>query len=398
MADPMNPRSSSVLTLLLGALLGLATASTSSIAQNEIDIDRFGAGTRAIPVTLTGFTGEVESTLRFDLEVMGFIVVPQDRAQFLISGSNADNVAGRVTDKINHAQLLGQDYRGAAPRILAHWFADDIAEKLTGRKGIARTRIAFKIDFGRTSEIYVADYDGYNSRALTADHSIVAAPAWGPGRKLLCYTSYQLNNPDIFSHNLQTGERKVVARYSGLNASPSVSPDGRRIAMVLSKDGSPDIYVADIDGSNLRRLTRTREDESSPCWAPDGRTICFVSRAPGKAALYKISVDGGEMRRISTAGVGGNLTEPDWSPDGKTIVFTAQTGGGFDICTVPAEGGQATVLVSGEDPSWASNSRTVIFTRRSTGRRILSLLDVPTKRVKDIPRLSGNCSQPSWAR
>jgi TolB protein len=92
--------------------------------------------------------------------------------------------------------------------------------------------------------------------------------------------------------------------------------------------------------------------------------------------------------------------EPDWSPDGKLIAFTTLTGAGFQICVVEAKGGNATVLVEGEDPSWAPNSRTLIYSRRAGGRQVLSLLDVPTKQVKDIPRISGSSSQsqPSWAR
>jgi len=78
-------------------------------------------------------------------------------------------------------------------------------------------------------------------------------------------------------------------------------------------------------------------------------------------------------------------------------VFTAQMGG-FEICVVPAAGGTATLLVSGEDPSWAPNSRTVIYARRGGGSRRLSLLDVPTKQVKNVPRISGSNSQPSWAK
>jgi hypothetical protein len=32
------------------------------------------------------------------------------------------------------------------------------------------------------------------------------------------------------------------------------------------------------------------------------------------------------------------------------------------------------------------------------GRRVLSLLDVPTRRVKDLKTIPGSCSQPGWAR
>jgi Tol biopolymer transport system component len=56
------------------------------------------------------------------------------------------------------------------------------------------------------------------------------------------------------------------------------------------------------------------------------------------------------------------------------------------------------VLATGEDPSWASNSRAVMFVRRVNHTKVLSLLDVPTKHVKDVPRILGSNSQPSWAR
>ncbi len=387
----MNLYHSRVLTASALLCAGhLAAAGT----VEEIDINR--EAQRLTPVSIEGLTGEAASALRFDLEVQGFQIVPPDKAQFLISGNNSASLIGRVTDRVSKSQLLGKEYTGGSLRLQAHTFADDFVQLFPGRKGIARTKIAFKVESGRNSEIFIADYDGYNAVQVTQDNTIDRDPAWMPGRRLLYYTSYKSGNPFIYSHDLQNGTRRLVSGYGGLNGGVAVSPDGRRIAMILSKSGSPDLYVADPDGGNLRQLTNTREDESSPCWSPDGRTICVVSRISGRAALYLIPATGGTLRPLSTVGAI-NTTEPSWSPDGGTIVFTSNMGG-FQICTVPAGGGRATPLVAGEDPSWAPNSRTVIFSRRSGGRRVLSLLDVPTKQVKDVRQLSGSCSQPDWAR
>jgi TolB protein len=156
------------------------------------------------------------------------------------------------------------------------------------------------------------------------------------------------------------------------------------------------VWVCDADGSNLKQLTSTPEDESSPCWSPDGKWICYATKVAERRVLAKVPAGGGAMQRIPTPGAP-NPTEPDWSPDGKWIAFTSQAGG-FDICVVPADGGTPTVLVGGEDPSWSPNSRTLIFTRRVGGRYVLSVLDVFTKQVKDIARISGSDSQPAWAR
>jgi len=379
--------------LLAGLALGQA--------QRSIDVDVFDAGeVKAIPVAIEGFTGETLALLKFDLFVQGFEFVDKAKAQFTIKGSNdGGSVSGAVYDHVKRGFILNKRYRGGSLRLLAHTFANNAVEAITGSPGIGLTKIAFRQVHGRNTEIHVADFDGHNATRLTHDNSIAAGPEWTPNNDTLYYYSYRRHNPDIYSHNLQTGARQTVARYSGSNISPAVSPDGRRVAMVLSKAGSPDIWVGSANGTGLRRLTTTKEAESSPCWSPDGRWICFVSRAGGRTALYKIPANGGAMSRIRTIGAF-NATEPDWSPDGKAIVFTTMRGGGvFEICIVPPGGGNVEVLATGEDPSWAPNSRTLMFTRRSGRKRFLSVLDVPTKRVKTLPRsFQGNCTQAAWSK
>jgi TolB protein len=268
------------------------------------------------------------------------------------------------------------------------------------RKGICQTKIAFKGELGKGSEIFIADFDGANSQAVTKDNSIVSAPAFVPGRLALYYGSYRLNHADIFYQDLSTGTRRAFARYGGSNISPAPSsPDGSKVAMILSKDGWTDLYVCNSDGSGLKRLTTSKQDESSPCWSPDGKWICFAAKENERRSLCKVPVGGGLPQRISTGGVP-SPTEPDWSPDGKWIAFTAQFRNSFQIYVVPASGGSATGLVEGEDPTWAPNSRTLAYCRRQGDRYILSLLDVPTKQYKDVSRISGSNSQsqPSWAK
>jgi len=387
-----------ILPLLALALL-LQTGSARAADELIVPVPGMtgGPGTaKPIWISLSGFTGEAAEVIQFDLYVQGFNFTNADAAQYLLSGSNNGNVQGQLTDRFNKKAMVVKSYTGASLRRQAHALADDVVEAITGKKGIAQTKIAFKVNTGENSEIYIADFDGHNAQAVTHDNTIVAAPAWRTGKLALYYTSYRLGNPDIFYHDLATGERRAVARYSGLNTSAAASFDGGKVAMILSKGGSPDVYVADADGSNLKQLTRTPEDESSPCWSPDGNWICFATRINERRVLCKMPAAGGDMQRISTAGVS-NPTEPDWSPDGKWIAFTAQMGD-FEICVVPAQGGTATVLVSGEDPSWAPNGRTLICARRQAGRYLLSLLDVPTKQVKDVSRISGSNSQPSWAK
>lgn len=382
-------------------ILGLVVFSLAApvIAQDELTITTTVEGgifVKPIPITLSGFSGEAAQVLRFDLEVQGFKIVTDSTAQFDVTGSNAGNVQGRVNDRIAKGQVFAKAYSGGSLRAQTHALADDIVLALTKRKGIGQTKIAFKVDTGADSEIFVADFDGHNPAQVTRDNSIVAAPTWVPGKMGLYYVSYKLGNANIFAHNLISRDRSVFARHNGLNISPAVSPDGSKVAMILSKDGWVDLYVCNADGTGLKRLTKSPQDESSPCWSADGKWIVFAGKLGERRSLCKVSASGGEVQRIQTAGVS-NPSEPDCSPDGKWIVFTAQMGG-FELCVVPADGGNAIAIAGGEDPSWAPNSRTVVFARRSGNGRSLSVLDVFTKQVKDVARVEGSNSQPSWAK
>ncbi len=383
--------------LLLTATIWLPRPSLQSAeSSGRFDLNRYPTSTEPFPLAITGFSGEVLSTLRFDLEVAGCKAVSETEAQLILAGSNAGQVEGRLMDR-NKSIVFSKAYNGGAPRQQAHALADDVVKALGGR-GVAQTQIAFKGEITQgKSEVYVADYDGHNAQKATSDGSIVAAPTWVPGKRALVYTSYRLGNPDIFFHDL-SGSRRPLSRQAGLNTAGAVSPDGQTLAMILSKDGSPNVYTMRMDGSGLKRLTDNRQGDSSPCWSPDGQTICFSSRSGGPSSLYTISASGGQPRHLRLVGVS-NGTEPDWSPDGKMIVFTTQSGGRFEVCVVPAAGGEVNRLVPGEDPVWAPNSRTVVCARRiGEGNRVLSLLDVPTRQTKDLPRISGSCSQPTWAR
>ena len=216
----------------------LAIARGMNAAAGELIVEKFSDRSKLVPVSVEGFTGEAAAAIRFDLEVAGFEITTPDKAMLLVSGSSGGSLTGRVTDR-NRNSLLSKQYTGASTRAQAHAFSDDIVALLPGRQGIARTKIAFRVEVGGVSEIYLADYDGYNAVPVTQDKTINRDVAWVPGQRILYYTSYRLRNPFVYSHNLQSGARQLIAGFPGINAAPAVSRDGRRVAMILSKGGSP---------------------------------------------------------------------------------------------------------------------------------------------------------------
>jgi len=375
-------------------LMGL----TLTQAAQELDIDRYRQGER-VPIHISGFDSASIAPLVFDLEIQGFESTTKEKAVFeLNASSSGDQWRVRLADAQGGASIFYRGYPGPAGRSQAHVIADEVVQAVFGTKGIAQSMIAFRGKSGGVWEIYVADYDGHRLSQVTRDQSHVAAPTWIPGKLGLYYTSYKVGSPNIVSHDLRSGQRTRITRNSGLNTSAAISPDGGKVAMILSKSGSPDLYVARQDGSGEVRLTQSREEEACPTWSKDGKTICFTSSARGGVRLFTIPASGGNPKRLTTGSVSGMITEPDWSPDGQWIAFTSMSGGVGYICVVAASGGQAEVLTQGEDPCWAPNSRNLVFMREKKGRKTLSLLDVPTKHVKDVLQTAAEQSQPSWAR
>ena len=383
-------------TLLTAFVFAVAMAKAQDDSSITITGHLTMGFTPPVPISIEGISGTALSVLEFDLYVQGFIVVPSSQAQYHITGSSDGNIVGRLA--FGPREMLSRSYTGASERREAHAFADDVVSTINGRPKIGQTKIAFKVESpSGAGEIYVADFDGHNPQAVTTDGAIVAAPAWTPRRLALYYTSYKLGNPDIFFQDLSTGERRNFAGYAGLNTSAAVSPDGSRVAMILSRSGDPNVWVCDANGSNLRQLTHTRADDSCPCWSPDGQWICYATKIHSRRVLAKISAEGGEPEVFPTSGAP-NPTEPDWSPDGKWIAFTSQSGE-FDICVMPADGSAAPVtLVSGQHPSWSPNSRTLVYNQSVGYRQVLSVLDVFTKQHKNAARVAGDDSEPAWEK
>ena len=143
MKNPLsNSAKSSLLLIVAAAIANFATGQD----QNKLTMtEQLGAmgNAKPVPVSLEGFSGEVAEVLRFDLYVQGFSFVAPDAAQYLISGSNADNVQGRVTDRFSKSSLLARSYTGASLRRQAHAFADDIVFAIRHEK--ARDTRAFCI-------------------------------------------------------------------------------------------------------------------------------------------------------------------------------------------------------------------------------------------------------------
>ncbi len=101
----------------------------------------------------------------------------------------------------------------------------------------------------------------------------------------------------------------------------SLSPDGTRVALVISERGRQDLWVHDLSRRSMTQLTFDPHVDTAPIWTPDGSTIVFRSERDG-GGLFRIAGDGiGGPQRL-TRPSGAFYTPYTFTPDGKTLLFT----------------------------------------------------------------------------
>jgi eukaryotic-like serine/threonine-protein kinase len=101
----------------------------------------------------------------------------------------------------------------------------------------------------------------------------------------------------------------------------SLSPDGTRVALVLSDQGSQDLWVHDLSHRTLTRLTFDPHVDTAPVWTPDGKTIVFRSERDG-GGLFRVAVDGTDGPQRVTRPSSAFYTPYAFTADGRTLLFT----------------------------------------------------------------------------
>ncbi|HZI93166.1 MAG TPA: hypothetical protein VFE84_02905, partial [Patescibacteria group bacterium] len=122
----------------------------------------------------------------------------------------------------------------------------------------------------------------------------------------------------------------------------SLSPDGKRVALVGGQGGVSDLWVADLERGGLTRLT-FGEYVASPVWTPDGSHIAYGTRVQGTKdnswLIYWKSADGSREAEVLVQGQRSH-TPSAFTPDGRTLIFDALTADARakDIWTVSLDG------------------------------------------------------------
>ena len=334
-------------------------------------------------------------------------------AQWLIKGQYEKSVSGdkykfvfRLYDVVNEQFLVGKRYQGKKSfmRKIMHRFADEVMEQLTGKRGVAETRLAFLTRTRDGKEMYAVDFDGANVQKLTDEKSVILSPDWSPDGRFIVYTSYKEHNPDLILLDPDgRRRRRPLLRLPGINSAPAWSPDGSKISLVLSKDSNSEIYVLNR-WRKLTRLTRHFNIDTSPTWSPDGKQIAFTSdrSGTGRPQIYIMDSTSGDRTGVKRITFQSRYNDnPSWSPDGDKIAFTSMVKGNFQIKIYNVETRKTIDITSGpgskEEPTWSPDGQFLAY-RLTRGRKSsVQIKRVGGKESRQLTFLPEGGVSPTWS-
>ncbi|CAN5884394.1 hypothetical protein BH18ACI4_BH18ACI4_07090 [soil metagenome] len=209
-------------------------------------------------------------------------------------------------------------------------------------------------------------------------------PKWSPDGTKVAFFSNRNSTFALYTMNADGSGVQLVTDRMLSPSAPAWSPDGGKVAFadgaaIVIEPNQPftDIYLVNLDGSGLTKLTSNSGLNGSPSWSPDGRQIVFSSNRGGMHKIYIMNADGSDQHAIAERG-----TQPSWSPDGSKILFVGGRGdatgcgttSGNLICeqlyTVTPHGRDFTQLThyaaSYQMPKWSPDGTKILFARNLT--------------------------------
>jgi serine/threonine-protein kinase len=195
------------------------------------------------------------------------------------------------------------------------------------------------------------------------------------------------------------GQTNPVVPRPATYRSARLSPDERRIAVVVDEDGLTDVWIIDLTLGTLSKLT-TLKTVSTVSWSPDGASVIYLAADQAGNALWLQPATGGipaqKLVEMPYAADGAVL-----SPDGKSALVAVEPGDHWGLNRVLLDSSNVirpylSQSVNFHAPQISPDGRWVAMVSDESGHDEVYLRSYPDP-VSKVQVSSGGGGAPNWS-
>jgi serine/threonine protein kinase len=216
----------------------------------------------------------------------------------------------------------------------------------------ADNRIVFT-PFWHDTFLHIVDVDSGEKHQVTSHTKDNFGARFSPDGGTISYHSTRTGNSEIWLHYLDGRPETQLTDAPGWDLYADWSPDGSKLIFVSDREeGRFKIFIANSDGGGKRLLVDQPINvaitwapvnaELVSRWSPDGSRIAYLVTGEESNALWTVQPDGEDARELLT-----NVVGFDWYRDNRHAIYTRLNGSETEMVAVDLETGQERSLYIG---------------------------------------------------
>ena len=249
---------------------------------------------------------------------------------------------------------------------------EPVALAVAGSAAFSTPRIAFTSYGSGAGDIYWTNSSGAAPTRLTTSSALEQAPAWSWDNKRIALVRPRKDNSDVLHQDIYIINADGTAGHwarpyasTWLVTSPSWSPDGKRIVVVVGIGGTGYLGYIDVATGSVTLLGGGIPG-SDPSYDPTGTKIAYVTFA---SSLDQINADGTGHKLLLK---GSGMAHPTWAPDGKRIAFNQQVNYDQELFVKNLADGTLKRLTTSKDAdvwaTWSPDGGKIAFSSFRSGK------------------------------